>query len=179
MSEDFLLGDPAIRVALRRSSQARRLSLRVARVGGAVTLTLPQGLPLNMAEDFLRDREPWLRRTIAAQRPLIPIAPGRTLPLEGRQLPMVAGIGRSARLLADRIELPADQPGPRLRAALKHLARDRLVARVGHHTAALGKPVGRITLRDTRSRWGSCSGEGNLNFSWRLITHLQTKKREV
>ena len=37
------------------------------------------------------------------------------------------------------------------------------------HTLALGKPHGRIAVRDTRSRWGSCSSKGTLSFSWRLV----------
>ena len=34
--------------------------------------------------------------------------------------------------------------------------------------AQIGKKVNRITMKDTSSRWGSCSGKGNLNFCWRL-----------
>lgn len=169
MGDMVLPGDPDIRVALRRSARARRLSLRVARVGGDVTLTLPRALPMRVAQQFLQDKEAWLRRTLARQHPLIRIAPGVQLPIEGRSLPLVTGTGRSARVLSDRVELPTDRPGTRLRAALKFLARERLSASVGHHAEALGKPFGRITLRDTRSRWGSCSATGNLNFSWRLI----------
>jgi predicted metal-dependent hydrolase len=40
---------------------------------------------------------------------------------------------------------------------------------VRRHAAAVGRPVARITLRDTRSRWGSCTARGALNFSWRLV----------
>jgi predicted metal-dependent hydrolase len=39
----------------------------------------------------------------------------------------------------------------------------------GGPAARLGVPFGRLTLRDTRSRWGSCSSTGALSFSWRLI----------
>lgn len=56
-----------------------------------------------------------------------------------------------------------------MEALLKRLARDQLGASVDRFAAALDRAPGRITLRDTRSRWGSCSSEGNLMFSWRLI----------
>jgi len=66
--------------------------------------------------------------------------------------------------------LPADgrPAGPRLAAFLKATARDRLAALCDSHAAVLGKQFGRITLRDTRSRWGSCSSQGDLMFSWRI-----------
>ena len=57
----------------------------------------------------------------------------------------------------------------RLRAWLTDLARERLTAAADRHAAALGRRYGRITLRDTRSRWGSCSAQGALMFSWRLV----------
>jgi predicted metal-dependent hydrolase len=56
-----------------------------------------------------------------------------------------------------------------LRAFLKIEARNALVPAAEAFAAQLSKPIGRISLRDTRSRWGSCSGAGNLMFSWRLV----------
>lgn len=52
---------------------------------------------------------------------------------------------------------------------LKTQARARLVAASDMYAARLGQPYRRITLRDTRSRWGSCSSQGALMYSWRLI----------
>jgi predicted metal-dependent hydrolase len=52
---------------------------------------------------------------------------------------------------------------------LKALARDRLTEASDRHAAALGRRYTRLTLRDTRSRWGSCSSAGALMYSWRLI----------
>jgi hypothetical protein len=49
------------------------------------------------------------------------------------------------------------------------MARDRLASAVADHAAKLGRRPGRLTLRDPRSRWGSCSSRGDLMFSWRLI----------
>jgi predicted metal-dependent hydrolase len=52
---------------------------------------------------------------------------------------------------------------------LKREARRDLEAAVARYSTALGVEARRITLRDTTSRWGSCSSTGALNFSWRLI----------
>ena len=49
------------------------------------------------------------------------------------------------------------------------MARERLTSAVAAYAETLGRPFGRITLRDPRSRWGSCSSKGDLMFSWRLI----------
>jgi predicted metal-dependent hydrolase len=48
-------------------------------------------------------------------------------------------------------------------------ARSELASRARRLAARIGRDVGRINVRDTKSRWGSCSGRGNLSFSWRLI----------
>ena len=60
-------------------------------------------------------------------------------------------------------------PGQLVCAFLRLRARDRLAERVDHFAGLIGRRPGKLTLRDTRSRWGSCSAAGNLMFSWRLI----------
>ncbi|HGG06475.1 MAG TPA: M48 family peptidase, partial [Aliiroseovarius sp.] len=67
---------------------------------------------------------------------------------------------------------PASAPektGARLAALFKHHARQRLGEASDRYAAALGRPYSGLSLRDTRSRWGSCSAEGRLMYSWRLI----------
>ncbi len=59
--------------------------------------------------------------------------------------------------------------GVRAAAFLREAARQRCLAATEVHAARLGQPFGRITLRDTRGRWGSCTAAGDLMFSWRLI----------
>jgi predicted metal-dependent hydrolase len=51
----------------------------------------------------------------------------------------------------------------------RNRARDVLTARVEHYSVLMNVHSARLTVRDTRSRWGSCSSRGSLNFSWRLI----------
>jgi hypothetical protein len=169
--DHILPGDPPVAVSVRRSARARRLSLRISGTDGRVTLTLPLRTRLGDGLDFLREREAWLRGHLArAPSPLLP-AFGATIPFEGRDLHLAPAPGRRALLDGDRLLLPgsdADLP-PRLGAFLRAAARDRLSAACDRHAAALGRPWRRLTLRDPRSRWGSCTAAGDLMFSWRLV----------
>ncbi len=163
-----LPGSPAVQVRLRRSPRARRLSLRVSGVDGRVTLSLPHAVPLAAARDFLDRQADWVRGHLA-DRPH-PWSPriGGVIPVGGRDLPIV--VGRRARLHSDRAELRDGSPaGPQLAALLKAHARVRLAAACDGFAAQIGRPYTALVLRDTRSRWGSCSSAGRLMFSWRLV----------
>jgi hypothetical protein len=49
------------------------------------------------------------------------------------------------------------------------IARAEVADRARRLAARIGRKLGRVGVRDTKSRWGSCSGRGNLSFSWRLV----------
>ncbi len=166
-----LPGLPGVEVALRRSAQARRFSLRVSAQTGAVTLTMPQRARESEALIFLRAQTDWLREALVQIAPRQVLGYGVQIPVEGRLLTLAPGTGRSIRAEGDLLLVPGDPARlpARLQSWLKVLARDRLALAVDRHAAALGRAVSDITLRDTRSRWGSCTSEGRLMFSWRLI----------
>ena len=166
----ILPGDPPVEVQLRRSDRAKRYSLRVSRGDGRVSLSLPRWAPEAEALEFLRAREDWVRGHLQRAAPVQRAQIGVEIPVCGVARPVVAGAGRAARFVQGRIEVPeGPREGPRIKALLTALARERLSQAVGLHAAALGRPAGKLTLRDTRSRWGSCSAKGDLMFSWRLI----------
>ncbi len=162
---------PEVSVVLRRSARARRFSLRVSRADGAVVLTLPNRAPMAEARAFAVSQTEWLRAALAR----LPVARhpafGATFPFEGVELRLEAAAVRAPRPEPGRLLLPPGEERlpARLEAFLKHCARIRLQAATERHAAALGRPFRRITLRDTRSRWGSCAVDGSLSYSWRLI----------
>lgn len=165
-----LPGDPPVEVALRRSARATRYSLRVSRADGRVSLSLPVWASEAEALDFLRAREDWVRHHLAAAPLPAQARIGADVPVCGVPRPVVAGVGRAARFADGVISVPpGPREGPRIKALLTALARERLTRSVATHAAALGRAHGQITLRDPKSRWGSCSSRGDLMFSWRLI----------
>ncbi|WP_095589538.1 M48 family metallopeptidase [Actibacterium ureilyticum] len=171
MKRAELPGDPPITVTLRRSGRARRLSLRVSQLDGRVTLTLPNHAPEDEGLSFLREKEAWIRGHLDRRPQDRTIGPGVTIPFRGQPVEVaLADAGRvrveGARLMVSR---KSANPGTAIAAFLKLAAREHLAARSDHHAATLGRGYERLVLRDTRSRWGSCSSQGALMYSWRLI----------
>ncbi|GGD98918.1 hypothetical protein SAMN05421774_10131 [Gemmobacter megaterium] len=165
-------GPPQIEIALRRSARARRISLRVSGLDGQVTLTLPARVREAEGLAFARSRADWIAQALARVPRAAQIAPGVAFPVEGRLRAITAGPARGAVHLTDEgLVVPGDpsQCGVRVATFLRHLARARLERSVAHYTQALGRRHSSLTLRDTRSRWGSCTAAGGLMFSWRLI----------
>ena len=171
MAKLVLAGDPAVDVFVRRNGSARRLSLRVSRLDGCVTLSLPRWSSTSEAMEFAREKEDWIRRQLARKTDeIIPRIGGHVM-FEGSQVELVATRSRAAHYANGKILVPGDpaRVAVRVAAFLKVMARQRLTIACDRHAALLGLEYGRITLRDTRSRWGSCTTQGNLMFSWRLV----------
>ncbi|WFE76122.1 M48 family metallopeptidase [Roseinatronobacter sp. S2] len=166
-------GTPGIEVTLRRSARIKRMSLRVSGLDGRVTLSIPKSLPKATALGFLSEKQDWLRKALERVPQRMPATIGSTIMFKGAPLHIAAGT--TARMHHDghTLFVPADPDGTRtparVAAFLKHHARGALVPAAQAYADALGKPVAAISLRDTRSRWGSCTADGRLMFSWRLI----------
>ncbi len=171
MTERILPGAPDIQIQIRRSARARRYSLRVSRLDGRVTLTLPSRASEAKAMAFAREKAEWIRVRLADMP--VPVVPevGAIIPVEGVPFRVSRG-GRSqivheqARIeISNRVSIiPAAVSG-----LLRTLARDRLAIASDGYAGALGRRYTTLTLRDTRSRWGSCSSQGALMYSWRLV----------
>ncbi|WP_207099754.1 M48 family metallopeptidase [Paracoccus shandongensis] len=168
MASAFIIGN-GMRITWRRSARARRMTLRVPRDGGPVVLTLPAHVALSDGAAFAEAKSGWLLQ--AAQRRPAPsiVRHGAALPVAGEPLVLVPAAVRAAAIADDALLLPASRPaGPVAQAFLKHRAMAELRAACDRHAGALGRPFTAIVLRDTRSRWGSCTSDGRLMFSWRL-----------
>lgn len=171
MGQHFLPGSPPVAITLRKTAQARRISLRISRLDGRVTLTCPLRVSDREALAFAQDKADWLRSHLQDQPQQAVVTIGSAMPFEGRMLRIVQGQGRLVRAEGDALLVPgaAERAAARVAAFLKQNARDRLAAASDHYASQLGRPYARLTLRDTRSRWGSCTTDGGLMYSWRLV----------
>ena len=170
--ERIRLSDPPCAIRLRRSARATRFTLSVSRIGGEAVLTLPARASRAEAEDFARRHAAWLAGALARAPSPIAVRAGAPLPVAGEMLELaMTGRPRTrARREEGRLWLPGapEEAGPRAKAYLKARARDALVPAATAYAARLDKAPAKVTLRDTRSRWGSCASTGALSFSWRL-----------
>lgn len=156
--------------------RARRVSVRIDPTRREAVATAPSKRQLSQAAQFAAERAGWIARELSRLPQGVLLAPGALAPLRGRQHLLVCEHGRSA----PRIE-PGQPPllvAPAPDAALfesrllryfKDEARADLLARVRLHAAKLGVRPQRVQIKELRSRWGSCSADGVLSFSWRLI----------
>ncbi len=171
MAETLDIGDPPIRVLIKKSARARRFSLRISNVDGAVSLTMPKRAALRDAVAFAQDHDGWMRKHLGKRPDQIVPTFGGSILLDGLDVPITLGTGRKVQFEAGVLYVPGTeaQVPAKLRAFYKTLARDRLAEASERYAGLVGRRFSRITLRDTRSRWGSCTSDGNLMYSWRLI----------
>lgn len=171
MAQHKLQGDPEIPLILRKSARAKRITLRVSQVDGRVTVTLPRRVSEQEALAFAIEKEAWIRKHLSQQCNVLNITQGATLPIAGRDHLVVSGAGRTVRAEGSELQVPGhpDAVGRRVLGYLKARARDTLVEASDFYAERLGRPYSGISLRDPRSRWGSCSSAGRLMYSWRLV----------
>lgn len=165
-------------VTLRRNARARRYTLRVRAATRDVVLTLPANGKLKEALDFARRHTGWIEARLARLPGEVPFAADEVIPLRGEPHRIIhqagsrgtvwVGTGEDGEKLL-YVAGEAAHLARRLEDFLKREAKRDLLEAAHRHARALGVTITRVTLRDTASRWGSCSSTGALSFSWRLI----------
>ena len=172
-SEVLALPQGPTNVRWRRSARARRVSLRIDPRGGAVVVTLPPRAGRAAGMALLMDHAAWVADRLAALPAAVVFRDGSAVPIDGipvriRHRPGARG---GAWLEDGEIHVSGEAAflPRRLGDFLRAEARRRLSALVAAKAEAAGLTVRRIVVKDTRSRWGSCTPEGTLMFCWRLV----------
>lgn len=173
MSAPPTLLDGNIPVTWRRSQRARRASLRIDPRGGGVVVTLPPRAGRHVGLALLRNHADWVSARLAAMPVPIPFADGATVPLDGapHRIRHVPGRRAATEARGGEILVGGDAAFLARRVAefLRAQARVRFSALALAKSARCGVRPSRVGVKDTSSRWGSCSPSRALSFSWRLV----------
>ncbi|KPF42905.1 M48 family metallopeptidase [Rhizobium sp. AAP43] len=167
----------SIPLTIRKNSRATRITLRIEPGGRSLKMTIPPGLRERDIADFLDRYQGWLSNRLKRQKHGGVVEDGGEILLRGVSHRIVhtgeiRGLTRSidselGHILS--VSGAEEHLSRRIADFLKKEARKDLEALVALHAARVGKPVRSISLKDTRSRWGSCSWDGKLSFSWRIV----------
>lgn len=163
-------------LAVRTNQRAKNITLRIEPGGRGLKITVPPGVADDEIGRFLTRQEGWLvsKLDLVPDHPRLDI--GMKVPIRGVPHLIVHEAGRGTSHQRDT------QSGPQLviygdtrfaarRVAdyLKSCAKTDIDPLVTHHTKTIGRNAKSVRYKDTKSRWGSCSSDGNLSFSWRIM----------
>jgi predicted metal-dependent hydrolase len=160
-------------VRVRVDGRSKQISLKVEKVGGLVTLTAPTAAKLPEARRFMSKRTSWIAERRAEAQKITPFAPGSVIPFLGNMYTIIHDTDakdlvkiKEGQILVGGVRSSVSRLTTRF---LKSEALRRLTLSTNKYAALSGKKVLRISVRDAKTRWGSCSADGRLSFSWRLV----------
>ena len=164
----------SVEVSTRVSPRAKKITLKITGHKG-VELVIPKNVSDKQAMHFLYSKQDWIieksKRIGIKNRTLF--EEGAQIPIQGNLYEIEYGgsIRGKTRLEGDKLIVCGERGvvAKRVRAFLQELAKKEIAARAEVEAHKLGVKFNKITVRDTNSRWGSCSQKKNLSFSWRLV----------
>lgn len=167
------IADQKILLRFRRNPRARRMVLRLSSKGDGLVMTLPKRVSLAEALRFVETSTAWIEKSLQRQPQAQVLQDGAEILLRGSLHKVKFSGGRRGLVSVEDglISIPGDPAHAerRLRDTLKKMALVELTAATRIYAAAMDVSFSKITVRDQKSRWGSCSASGALSYSWRLI----------
>jgi predicted metal-dependent hydrolase len=163
-------------VTMRLNPRARRLIVKVHPTTGEITVVAPSKRALSHALDFARGESDWIAKKLSHVPKPVTFDLGSAIPYRGHLHRVAAGTNGPSPVWVDderepsiRVSGRPEHAARRVGDFLKQEARHRLGERTAHFAARIEMKPKRLVIRDTASRWGSCSAAQVLSFSWRLI----------
>lgn len=162
-----------IELHVRKHPRARRITLRYNPVDRHLVLTLPRRTPVHEGMSFIEERHKWIQKVLEEEHPRVFFEHDAVIPLMGvphriHHTPEKRGVVR----LEDgvlQVSGAKEHLPRRMQDWLKQHVREYLQKMSHAKAAQINKNVKRVIIRDSRSRWGSCTSNGHLSFSWRLV----------
>lgn len=171
------IGGQSVPLQVRVNPRARRIIVKVHPSTGEVAVIAPSTRAINPAIDFAKAERGWIAERLSRIPPAVPFAPGSLVPYRG-----IDHVVRWAGAKRGLVHIDTEAYRPTIRVAggleffsrrledwMKRQARFHLTRKAEGFAEAIGARISRITIRDGASRWGSCSSNGALSFSWRLV----------
>ena len=172
--DSVLLPSGPFPVTWRRSTRARRVSLRISRTGDSVVITLPSGVSPQTGLSLLNSHRDWVIQQLQRQPTAISFTTGSRIPINGvahtiHHTPEDHGGAWIGKDHALHVSGDVAFLGRRVRDFLQTLAHRQLGQRLQELSQQTGFILKTFALRDATSRWGSCSTAGRVMLNWRLI----------
>ena len=182
-SEASLEAALPVPIEIKRLRNARRLRLRFDEAAGTLKLTCPWRTSRRAALAWALDQRGWIDAQLARAEPGEPFVPGALVLLEGREVAIVwqETWARTPMLVDGELRCggPASGLPRRIESFLKRRARDTMSGDIAEFAGAAGATPRSVTIGDAATRWGSCSSQGRIRMSWRLILAPAEVRRYV
>ena len=173
--ERYPFDDISSRLQVNVSNRAKRLALRLCPKTRTMNLVVPPRASMKAAYEFARENEDWIRERLKELPRPVRLRDGAVIPVFGRERRIVVLYNENLKctdilLKKDEIIVMTNKENPsaRIKRFLIEETRERITALADEKCAAIRRKYSSITIRDTVSRWGSCSSDRRLSFSWRL-----------
>lgn len=155
-----------------KSPIARRLSLRIDEQAHLPVLTIPRYCSQKKALAFVRQHRDWICNMLARLPQREYFTEGAEISIAGRPCTIIRQPGhRGTELTAGKLIIGGDAEFLHRRVCdfLKKYAAAYLEERSRAAAAKIGRTVRKVTVKEIKSRWGSCSTKNNINYNWRII----------
>ncbi len=164
-------------LTVKPDKRATRLTLRIEPGGRSLKMTIPHDLPFQEVDNFLARNQGWLAKKFEKLPFDTGLVDGGTISIRGETHKIVRtgklrGLTELGEIAGHKTLFVGGAPEHlqrRIRDFLKKEAKADLEYFAAKHAAASSKSFASLSLKDTRSRWGSCTQDGRLSFSWRIV----------